>query len=480
MENKHVYLLLAIIFVAAFLLNSFLLLVKPLHEDSYFSLRYTQHVRDTFLPMVGDDLSYSGRTVEEPFLFYYILALASSLHDSFIVLIPALLISSLVLITFLISRQFISGKLALVPALFAGFIPVMFKINTLSPSALAFPILFLLIYSFTKIEDTRFLYLFVILSFLLPLTSFLSIFYIVSILFYFLIVGIERTKISALEGEALLFSFFVNIFLTLLIFRNSFLTYGPSFIWQNTPLVILADFFREFSFISTLGNIGILALFLGIVGFVFSFREKRSIFLASFLISSLVFLWLRLLPFNIGLIIFSLTLAGLSSLSLKFFFPYLRETKFSRYRNHILVGIFIVVVLTSVLPSIITAARFESKVSDESLEALSSLEKSGGVILAPYEYGHAITFLQQKNVADSLFLLAPSPEKRLDDINLAYTSQSETLVLDVMQRYGVDYIILDDFARERFGIEELSYVTDRKCFSKAYGKNETKIYAIRC
>ena len=480
MGNKHVYTLLALIFVAAFVLNSFVLFFKPIHEDAYFSLRYIETLKENLLPILSDDLSYGGRSIEEPFLFYYLIRIGSSFHDVFVRIIPALLISSLVLIIFLISRQFVSKTLALIPSLFAAFIPVMFKINTLSPQALAFPILFLLIYSFTKIEDKRFLYLFVALSFLLPLTSFLSIFYIFAILLYFFIVGIERKKISALEGEALLFSLFVNVFLTLFVFRDSLLAYGPSFIWQNIPSVILAEFFREFALIGTLGNIGIASLFLGAVGFLFSFREKNSIFLASFLISSLVFLCLRLVPFNIGLIIFSLTLASLSSLSLKSFFPYLRETKFSDYRQQILGGIFIIVLLTSILPSVITAARFESEVGKEVLEAFGFLNKEDTTILAPYKYGHAIAFLGNRNVADSKFLLAPSPKKRLEDINLVYTSQSEALVLEVIGRYDVEYIIFDDFVRERFGVEELIYVKDENCFLKIYENYETEVYEIKC
>jgi len=480
MENKHAYLLIGLIFVASLVLNSFVIFSKPLHEDSYLSLRYTEQIQENFSPLLQDDLSYGGRSVEEPFLFYYLLALGGSIHEAFVKFLPALFISSLVIITFFISKLFVSKKLALIPALFAGFIPVILKINMISSSVLAFPILFLLIYSFARIEEKKFLHLFVILSFLLPLTSFLSIFYIFSILTYFFIVGIEKKKGSRLEGEALLFSLFVNVFITLFIFRNSLLAYGPSFIWQNIPITILSEFFQEFALINTLGNIGIAALFLGVVGFVFSFRERKSIFLASFLLTTLIFLWLRLVPFNIGLILFALTLTSLSSLSLKALFPYIKETKFSKYSKQILAGIFLLVILTSVLPSIIAGINFESKIDETKLNAINSIERKGVVILAPYEYGHAITFSKQKNVADSSFLLAPSPEKRLEDINLIYTSQSQALVLETMKRYQVDYVIFDSFVREKFNVEELTYVKDRKCFSKVYDEDETKIYRVRC
>ncbi|OYT41422.1 hypothetical protein B6U80_01395 [Candidatus Pacearchaeota archaeon ex4484_26] len=480
MENKHVYALLALIFILVFILSSFILFFKPLHGEAYFPLRYVEHIKENFLPIIYDDLSYGGRPLEEPFIFYYLLAFFSLISNIFIKVIPALLVASLVLITFLISRMFISEKLSLIPALIAGFIPIMFKINLISSNVLAFPILFLLLYSFAKIEKPRFLYLFLFLSFILPLTSFLSIFFIISILVYLLIIGVEKKKLSGLEREALLFSLFVNIFLTLFLFRNSLLAYGPAFIWQNIPSSILADFFKEFALIKTIGDIGLAGLFLGAIGFVFSFKEKKPLLLASFLITSLIFLWFRLVPFSLGLIIFSLTLACLSSLSLKVFFPYLKQTKFSKFKNQVLVVILVIVILTSVVPSVIAAINFESKVSRESFKALRFLkEEETATILAPYEYGQAITFLGNKNVVDSHFLLAPSPEKRLKDISLVYISQSETLVLDIFRKYNVDYFIFDNFIRKKHGVEKLVYVRDAKCFLRVFDENETQIYKVK-
>ena len=481
METKHIYILLAVIFILSCIFNSFILFSKPLNEDAYFSLRYVENIKENFLPLFNDNLSYGGRSIEEPFLFYYLLALFSLIHISLIKIIPILLASSLVLITFLISINFTSKRLSLIPAIFAGFVPAMFGMNLISSTILAFPILFLLLYSLNKLENPLFLYLFLILSFILPLVSFLSIFYIFAILIYILIMGIEKKRIMGLEKEALIFSLFVNIFITLFLFRNSLLAYGPAFILQNVPLAILADFFKEFTLIKTLGSIGIATLVFGASGFIFSFREKNSLFLSSFLITSLIFLWLKLVPFENGLIIFSLTLASLSALSLKNFNSYIKQTKFSKYKEKIIVWIFIIVILLSVVPSAFAVITFQSKVSKETFVALKffSEENKDKVILAPYEYGHAITYLGNKNVADSLFLLAPLPEKRVKDIDLVYISQSESLVLEVSKRYLVDFIIFDKYISEKYEIQKLPFVEDKKCFSKVYDKNEVEIYRVK-
>lgn len=478
MKDKN-FVFLSIIFVFVFILNSYILFFKPLHEDAYFSLHYIDMVKKKGLPLTYDPYSYSGRGVEEPPFFYYLLALFSVFNKIFLKLIPVLLISSLVIIIFIISSLFLSSKYALIPALLAGFTPALFKVNIISPISLALPILFLLIYFFLRIEDKRFLYAFVFLSTILPLTSPLSIFFIFSVIILITIASVERKRFSKLELEALLFSLFVNILLTLLIFKNSFLYYGPAFVWQNIPEFILKEYFKDFAFINTLGLIGVLSLVLGVFGFVFSFKEKKSLFLASFLISSLVFLWLKLIPFYTGLIIFSLTLSSLSALSLRFLFSYLKQTKFSRFSEYIFVIIIIVAILTSMIPSLLSAINFSSKISVESFNALSFLKSEEGVILAPYEYGHAISYLKKKNVADSSFLLAPNPERRLKDISLVYKSQSETFVLEILKKYNVKYIIFDNFVKDKFGVKDLLYAKDTKCFTEVYVKDEVKIYEVK-
>lgn len=483
-QNKHnkggwVYLVLLVIFVSSFLLNSYILFFKPTHEDVFLTFRYVEHIKKTSLPLFYDEFSYGGRSVEEPFLFYYLLAIFSQLHEVFVKIIPALLIASLSILVFLISTEFVEKKIALLPTLGAAFVPVLFKVNIISPLALALFLLFLLIYSFPRIEDKRFLYLFIISSVLLPLTSPISIFFIFSLLVYLAVVRVERKKISVLETEALLFSLFVNILLTILIFRNSFITYGISFIWQNIPSSILAEYFKEFSLLNTLNDIGAAILLFGAFGFFYSFKEKNTIFLSSILISSLIFLWFKLLPFNIGLIIFSLTLSALSALSFRSVFLRIRESKISNFSEHIFIVLIAMVILSSTVPAFFTAMQFESKVSPETLKALESISVKNATIAAPYEYGHVITFFQNKNVADALFLLAPDPENRLEDIKLIYTSQSETVALDLLRKYNTKILIFDEFAQKGFGIENLEYI-NKECFSKLYGENETKIYNIKC
>src|SRR3989344_700810 len=454
MENKTVYAILALILLSSLAANLYVLYYEPLHEDAYFSLRYAEHVKEKFTPLTSDELSYGGRNLEEPFLYYYLLGLAAKIDENLVRIIAALITTSIILVVFLISSTFISKGLSLIPSVFAAFLPAMFKISIISPNVLAFLILFLLIYSFMRINEKGFLYLFIMF--------------------------IEGKRLSELEWETLLFSIFVNVLVVLMMFRNSLLSYGPSFIWQNIPSSVLMEYFREFSPIEITTALGLASLILGVIGFAFSFKENNSLLLSSFFISALVFLWLRIIPFSIGLILLSLSLAALSAISLKVLNPYIKRTKFSKFRDRIVQVLFALAIITSVVPVVFAVMNYESKVSASTEKAIESIGGNGSVILATHEYGHAITSAGSKNVADSLFLLAPSPDKRVKDIEVVYSSQSETNVLEIMRRYEVDYLILDDYAREKFGVNELSYIGDKKCFSKVYDEKETKVYRFKC
>ena len=115
----------------------------------------------------------------------------------------------------------------------------------------------------------------------------------------------------------------------------------------------------------------------------------------------------------------------------------------------------------------------------EALFWIKSNIEEEAVILTPLEEGHLVTQVTGKaNVLDNLFLLAPDPEERLEDVNTIYTTGSEFKALDLLQKYNVDYIFLSEKTKEKYNITELSYAKDKKCFrSRKY--EEPTIYQVR-
>ena len=129
------YLILIILFVLAFRLFFVFQTDNYSSDESYFHLRYINHILEEKNPLFYDDLSYGGRPVVYPPLFHYILALLSFVPFAFKIL-PAIFISSLIIIAYLISKEIYANKtINLLIALLAGFIPVILSqtLNQISP-----------------------------------------------------------------------------------------------------------------------------------------------------------------------------------------------------------------------------------------------------------------------------------------------------------------------------------------------------------
>ena len=71
-------------------------------------------------------------------------------------------------------------------------------------------------------------------------------------------------KNDSKELEITLFTSFIVIWFTAILFKNIFLVYGYNTIWQNTPIQILQIYFSEISFFEAIYAIGIIPFIAGI------------------------------------------------------------------------------------------------------------------------------------------------------------------------------------------------------------------------
>ena len=151
--------ILTIIFLLSLAFNLYLSFSSPYlnNDESYFNLRVIDNIRSTGLPLFYDDLSYGGRSVIVQPLFYYLFALLSFI-PLYYVIFPALLISSLVLISYLIAKEITNDETSsLLTALLAGFIPIYSKIliNQFSVYTLVLPLIAFMILCFIKLENKK-------------------------------------------------------------------------------------------------------------------------------------------------------------------------------------------------------------------------------------------------------------------------------------------------------------------------------------
>lgn len=470
-------------------------LMSPNFSDStsYFNLRQVEHIKETGLPLYHDDLSYSGRFfVFLPF-FHYLLAVFSIFLPIMVVgkVLPAIFASSLVIISYFIALDLTNHKeSAIFTALISGFIPIFIDetINTVSVYTLAIPLTLATVYFLMKVMgDRKYVPHFLVFILLLGLTNASVFILIVSLLFYLVLVRLERLKPSRAETELILFSGFFITWLSFVVFKRAFLSLGPALIWQNLPPTIVTQYFKDFNILEAIYRIGIIPFIFGfyiIYKTVFVEKRRKLYLLIAFALTVLLLVWLRLVALDMGLVYLSVLLTLLFSPFYRALIIYISKTRFSNRKNLFVVLFLLVFFVSSFFPGVSYAnAAITRAFSDEQINAFEWIRENTpqeAVVLATLNEGHLVNAIaNRKNVADTNFLMQPLAEQRLNDINRIYSTGFEIEAIRLLNKYDVDYIYFSELAQSQYSVDELSYVGDEKCFKLVYN-DAVKIYKSLC
>jgi uncharacterized membrane protein len=494
MKRKQVYIyLLALIFILALAVRLYLAFQTPNFtiNEAYFNYRQVDYIKDNILPSYIDDLSYSGRTHIFPPVYYYLLAFFSFFTGTALALkiIPNILACSLIVIIYFIVLEITKNRnISLFSAFTAAFIPVFLAntINSASIFSFTIPLIFYLIYCFMRIKDKRFLYQFLFFSFLLSLTSAISFLFVFALLIYLLLMKLEYKLQNRAELEVILFVTFLTMWINILLYKDAFLFHSYSLIWQNIPSQILDSYFRQVDVIGSVTNIGLLPLLFGIYAvyrYMFKERDKRTYLLMAFALAVAFLLWFRLITLDIGLMFLGAILIPLLGQALNLFFKYLEMTKIASFRWLFWIGLFILVVFTSVLPSVArSSVTIDNSVSEEEIDALRWIRErtpDDAVILSTIDEGDLVSAIaERKNVADNDFILIRSSSDIFEDISNMYTVIFKTKAVDLLEKHSVDYIYFSPRARSEFNIDELEYA-EEDCFELVYD-SDVLIYRTLC
>jgi len=495
MSNRRTYIILGLIFLIVLGARLYFAFQTPYFSDvrSYNVIRNVENIADHGIPLINDDLSFSGReTINLP-LFSYFLSFFNIFMPVELVgkIIPNLLASLLVIIVFLIAKELTGNDIsALFAALVSGFTPVWFKtVNSISPYSLAFPMMFLMILCILRMKQIKYVYAFLILLLLVSITNYAIILLLLGILIYLLLIKIENIKIENKEIELFLFSIFFFVLLQFIAFKNMFLFHGSSVIYQNIPTEILNYYYSDINVILLITQIGAIPFMYGmyaLVKYVFSLKNKNIYLFIGFTLSTAFLLWLKLIELHLGLICLGIIMSILFSLFYKRSRDYLNKTRFDKYKRIMLVAFFLTLSLTSIIPSLYAAkTTAENAVSREEVNALIWLKKNSEeneVILGTFIEGHLISQIaKRKNVADMNFLMIEDIDEIYDDVKTVYTTQYETTAIKLLNKYNVKYILFSKYAKDYFEVIEPIFVKDERCFKKIYDdQKEVEIYESLC
>ncbi len=476
------YLTLIILFTLLFRLYFAFSISGFSSDESYFHLRLINYIQEHKFIMFYDPLGYQGHEVYYPQLFHILMAIFSFI-PFFLKIIPALIASSLVIVVYLIAKKITKDNTSsLLTAFLAAFIPIEIKnsVNQISVYTLIIPIILILYLSLISIEQKKYFNLFIILSFILPLFHPLSFLFIFSLIFYFILSNTESLFISKYRKEIIAFSFFLILIINFLIYKNIFLQYGLSSIWQNIPDPLFSQYFNNINILEAIYLMGALPIILGSLGIFFGlFKEKDDsiILLTAAILATLFLLSIKVLNLQIGILFLSIFLVIISSLSILKINEYLKITKFSRFKNYLPFILILLIIVLAFIPSYFVAKSIPNYKSQiETFQWIKENTPENSTILVPLELGNILTSVaERKNILDTNFLSSRNVEERYEDVNTAYVTFSKIKAFESLRKYEVNYIFIDDYVKNKYKITKLLYIDD-KCFEEI--KND--VYKVLC
>ncbi|PIN87541.1 hypothetical protein COV12_03320 [Candidatus Woesearchaeota archaeon CG10_big_fil_rev_8_21_14_0_10_32_24] len=461
--------------------------VPNLTYDSYFHLRQVEEIGHSSIPLFEDPLSYGGRTLHYLPFFHYVIALLNLFLPLGLLakIVPNVLISLLPFIVFALSKKISNNETAaLFSAFISGFLPVLFSTNAFTPLSLFLPVAFFALYCFLNIDQKGYALYFLISFFILTVTSSATFLIIVGFMIYLILSVIEKKKIKKPELELIIFSVFFYIWIQFIFFKKVLISQGIHFIWQNVPTQILTQYFPQISILNALLLVSIIPFLAGIFvvyQLLFQSQNQKPFLFISLVISTTLLSWLRLIEFNLALSFFAIILAILFSLFYVYMLELLAKTKISEFKKYLTLIIIILLLPTTILPSINFAEKQNTPLNAE-IDAFKWLNENtakNAKIVGLLEEGNLITYYsQRKNLMDDQFNFVENSEDLFSDLTALFATSFETQALDITSQHGVTHLVLTPHAQRKYEINNFRYQTSR-CFKKIYNE-ETKIYRVDC
>lgn len=459
------------------------------NEETYQHLRYARNIAENG-PFSTDHLVFDGRKISFMSTHDNILALMSLMSDLDIMakILNELICAAFIIVTFIISREITKNdKASFIAALSAALIPYFTKstFNTSVPETAALFLIMVLLLLFLKIRQNKKLSsLYVFILVLASSISPLILVFTISLIIFFIIASAYNIRLERYEKELILFSLFVSIIIELLFLRETLMASGFSTIWGNIPQKIFRQWFPDLSIVYTAFLLGIATVIIAFrTTYVNLVRKNNPSFFIIFgiILTTFMLLWLKVMKFDIGVLIISVMLPVITSYFFADIEDYLRMTKISDKTNLIIFGLVCVIILTNALPTVSSITKSEAVVDKYDIAAMEWLKDNSypeETVFCMPQYGNLIAyFAERKVVANSDFLGIRNIDSVFEDINFVKTSTLKTNVIGTLNKYNVTYLV---FTRKLDGNTFNNNMFNDNCFDEAYLNKEVRILRLKC
>ncbi len=490
-EQKHVYAVLVILLTVLVLALRLLVTYQVAEPSytSYFTLTQAESIRETGLPRYHDPYSYGGRTYAFNPAYYYLAALATIVmpETAAVKFLPNLLMVALIPLAYLLSLHFTKNRpSSFLAACFAGFSPALFTtgLNDASSIALALPLLAATLYAILRLDERPLtgLVLITLLALVTPLVWII----VAALAGYLIILAAEKLKPGPAPFEALLFTFLLASWYTLITYKEALFRHGVTLLAHSLPQRVSAISFGDFTTLEVIYAVGVIPLVLGCLALYhasFEQRSRKTFLIAAFGASAIVAGLARLLPLQTTLILLSLAFVLLSAQGLNVLLLSLRKTRFEAATAGILFFLLVGFLLTSLLPSIVAGVYPGSSPTPNEREAMHWLRTQTpeqSLLMASPKAGFLLNHeARRAYVADENYLLVNNPDGILADIDEAYMTPRTVAVVERLERYGVTHVLLGPAEHERYPLLG-AVIKDKTCFPIVYQDPKVLILRLNC
>lgn len=483
------YLLLALLIIAVFWLRMALATsVTHLDYDAYPVLREVEHVQETGTPLRDDPLSVTGaKRVGSP-VFAYLLAIVAGISPAIYKALPNLFMALLLLPIYFLARNLTgSAPSALLAVILAGSGPFVFAsyLNDLSPFPIA-ALLFLAIVAMLHAPD-RYLYPIAALSLLLTFIHPIVFLLVAAIAAILLLLRAEGFKVDRRLGELFLFTLFLAVWFHVIVYKDALLSDGLRILWKNLPAAYASVAFGNVSLLSLLYGVGVITFLFGILGAyhaLFEHRVRVALGVLGALIATVVCLVLRVLEFQVGVMLLTLLLSVMAAHGLRVSAHYLARTKAPWLRYPAVALLAILFVLTAIIPALANAqAALANAPSDDDVAAflaVKDLLPQDAVLLTTVREAAAFQQIAaRRTLTDNDFVLVRNGDELLTDIDAVYTARFASTISSKATKLGFTHILFSTDAKRSYGRDAI-LVEPTACIDVTPLRGGAVLYTIHC
>lgn len=373
---------------------------------------------------------------------------------------------------------------SLYSAIIGSIVPAYFgsHIGSIDPLILFIPLLFLHGYLFIAHDTTiwRHIILLVALTLLSPLTIIIPLTYAV----YFALLSIERMRVRRMEQDLALFSCFFIVLVLFFVYRAVLATHESATLSGNIPSALVQSVYGTLSvglFVYSVGFVPFVAGIWIISRYLFMQKHRIIYYLTSLSIVCVVLLFTRLIVPTVGFSILGICMSILYAKAYQLIRDYFHTTRAHKHWKWIRLGSILIVLFTSGLSSITSAAvEMHESITDAeyyALEWIANNTPPDATILAYARDGHLITALaHRKNFIDSRYFLVDA-DSRYDEHTQMLTVGIDLRALELMTAHNITYIYYSDAAKTAIGRDAPLWASNDACFPVVYRNMLVTIYA---